>query len=73
MTRTLTQLEYEILDVLSAVRYGRGLAQALNERDESGHVAEWIVERVHAVSPWIRKGHVDDDLERAAEPREPAR
>jgi signal transduction protein with GAF and PtsI domain len=62
MPRTLTQLEHEILDVFSAVQRGQGLAQALNERDESGHVAEWIVGRVHEVSPWIaREGYADDD------------
>ncbi len=59
--RPLTQLEHEILEVFNAVQRGRGLAQALNERDESGHVAEWIVERVHDVSPWIaREGDAFD-------------
>jgi len=51
----LTPLEYEILGVFGEVANGVWLGEALADLDESGHVAEWIVERIREVSPWIAR------------------
>lgn len=51
----LTQLELEIMEVFARVATGDSLGQTLLDFDASGHVSEYIVRRIHEVSPWIKR------------------